>query len=126
MDHKQRIHSHIQESADALLAFIQSCESDFPERWVPTIHIKDALALNFVATPQAHSNTGLKGRSLQFLRESSKTKDRWNIRGSAVAHSAGRERRPNNASKPKLHRYAVHMAGQACHVGSYAMQFGLT
>jgi hypothetical protein len=33
---------------------------------------------------------------------------------------------PNNAFKPKLHRYAVHMAGKACHVASYALQFGLT
>jgi hypothetical protein len=34
--------------------------------------------------------------------------------------------RSNNAFKPKLHRYAVHMAGKACHVASYALQFGLT
>jgi hypothetical protein len=34
--------------------------------------------------------------------------------------------RPNNAFKPKLHRYAVHMAGKACHMASYALQFGLT
>jgi hypothetical protein len=34
--------------------------------------------------------------------------------------------RPNNAFKPKLHRYAVHMAGTACHMASYALQFGLT
>jgi hypothetical protein len=33
--------------------------------------------------------------------------------------------RPNNAFKPKLHRYAVHMAERACHVVSYALQFGL-
>jgi hypothetical protein len=33
---------------------------------------------------------------------------------------------PNNAFKPKLHRYAVHMAEKACHVASYALQFGLT
>jgi hypothetical protein len=33
---------------------------------------------------------------------------------------------PNNAFKPKLHRYAVHMAERACHVASYALQFGLT
>jgi hypothetical protein len=34
--------------------------------------------------------------------------------------------RPNNAFKPKLHRYAVNMAEKACHVVSYALQFGLT
>jgi len=34
--------------------------------------------------------------------------------------------RPNIAFKPKLHRYAVNMAEKACHVASYALQFGLT
>lgn len=34
--------------------------------------------------------------------------------------------RPNIAFKPKLHRYASHMAEKACHVASYALQFGLT
>jgi hypothetical protein len=34
--------------------------------------------------------------------------------------------RPNNAFKPKLHRYANNMADKACHVASYALQFGLT
>src|SRR5690606_32422579 len=33
---------------------------------------------------------------------------------------------PNIAFKPKLHRYAVNMAERACHVASYALQFGLT
>jgi hypothetical protein len=33
---------------------------------------------------------------------------------------------PNSAFKPKLHRYAVNMAEKACHVASYALQFGLT
>ena len=33
---------------------------------------------------------------------------------------------PNIAFKPKLHRYAVHMAEGACHMASYALQFGLT
>jgi hypothetical protein len=33
---------------------------------------------------------------------------------------------PNSAFKPKLHRYAVNMAERACHVASYALQFGLT
>src|SRR5690606_8340913 len=34
--------------------------------------------------------------------------------------------RPNSAFKPKLHRYASHMAERACHVPGYALQFGLT
>jgi hypothetical protein len=33
---------------------------------------------------------------------------------------------PNSAFKPKLHRYAVNIAERACHVASYALQFGLT
>jgi len=33
---------------------------------------------------------------------------------------------PNIAFKPKLHRYAGHMAERACHVASSALQFGLT
>ncbi len=32
----------------------------------------------------------------------------------------------NSAFKPNLHRYAVHMAGRACHVASYALQCGST
>jgi hypothetical protein len=43
-------------------------------------------------------------------------------------HSSPRARDglPNNAFKPKLHRYANNMAERACHVASYALQFGLT
>ena len=33
---------------------------------------------------------------------------------------------PNIAFKPKLYRYANNMAGGACHVLGYALQFGLT
>lgn len=33
---------------------------------------------------------------------------------------------PNIAFKPKLYRYASHMAEKACHVPGYALQFGLT
>jgi hypothetical protein len=44
--------------------------------------------------------------------------------GASLARSAGY--RPNIAFKPKLHRYAVNMADKACHVASYALQFGLT
>jgi hypothetical protein len=40
----------------------------------------------------------------------------------SISSTAG----PNSAFKPKLHRYAVNMAEKACHVASYALQFGLT
>jgi hypothetical protein len=33
---------------------------------------------------------------------------------------------PNNAFKPKMHRYVVSMAGTACHAASYALQLGST
>lgn len=33
---------------------------------------------------------------------------------------------PNNALKPKSHRYATNMVENVCHVASYALQFGLT
>src|SRR3546814_1321076 len=33
--------------------------------------------------------------------------------------------RPNNAFKPKLHRYANNMAERACHIVGYALQFRL-
>jgi hypothetical protein len=32
---------------------------------------------------------------------------------------------PNAQVNPKLHRYANNMADKACHVVSYALQFGL-
>ena len=46
------------------------------------------------------------------------------IRGEGIWDAAAS--RPNNAFKPKLHRYASHMAERACHVPGYALQFGLT
>jgi hypothetical protein len=46
--------------------------------------------------------------------------------GRAASLALGRQVSPNIAFKPKLHRYAVNMAERACHVASYALQFGLT
>ena len=44
-----------------------------------------------------------------------------------LAASLRKRKVPSNiAFKPKLHRYAVNMAERACHVASYALQFGLT
>ncbi|MCW0413612.1 hypothetical protein NB709_003488 [Xanthomonas sacchari] len=61
VDYKKKIHAHIQAAADELLAFVRSCEADYVERWVPTVHVKDALELNFVATPQQGRQYGPKG-----------------------------------------------------------------
>ena len=61
MDHKQQIHRHIQAAADELLAYVRTSGSSHSERWVPATQIKDALALNFVATPQKGKQYGPKG-----------------------------------------------------------------
>jgi hypothetical protein len=61
MDHKANIRAHLQASADELLAFIRDCETDYPEGWVPDIHIKTALGLNFIAMPLAGKQYGPKG-----------------------------------------------------------------
>ena len=61
INHKSKIHSHIQAIANEMLAFVRSSESSQGGRWVAAIHIKDALQLNFVATPQQGPQYGTKG-----------------------------------------------------------------
>jgi hypothetical protein len=61
VDHRRKIHSHIQAAADELIAYVRSSESAHSERWVPAIQIKDALELNFVAVPQHGNQYGPKG-----------------------------------------------------------------
>jgi len=61
VDHRINIQGHIQAAADELLAFVRNSESSYPERWVPAVQIKDALALNFVAVPQQGHQYGPKG-----------------------------------------------------------------
>lgn len=61
MQHKHSLHHHLQACADALLAFVKSKESSYPEGWVPTVHIKSELALNLEATPRDSSQYGPKG-----------------------------------------------------------------
>jgi len=53
---------------------------------------------------------------ISFLKELSRLKNNCGTAGLG----------PNIAFKPKLHRYANNMADKACHVASYALQFGLT
>ena len=55
-----------------------------------------------------------------FLQTRSREKWCFDFRQMAI------ELLPNNAFKPKLHRYANNMAERACHVAGYALQFGLT
>ena len=61
MDHRSKIHGHIQAAADELLAFVRGSESSHQEGWVPAVQIKDALELNFVAVPQQGNQYGPKG-----------------------------------------------------------------
>lgn len=61
MDHKRKLHQHIQAAANELLAYIRGCESSHLEGWVPAVQIKNALALNLVATPQKGIQYGPKG-----------------------------------------------------------------
>ena len=61
VNHKVRMHEHIQAAAEELLAFVRSSESSHQERWIPAVQIKDALQLNFVAVPQQGNQYGPKG-----------------------------------------------------------------
>ena len=61
MDHKQAIHSLLNVIAFELLQFIKESESSFEERWVPSIHIKEKLELNFISVPKGNKQYGEKG-----------------------------------------------------------------
>ena len=76
MNHKSKIHAHIQAAADELLAFVQSCESSYQERWVPAVQIKDTLELNFVAVPQQGNQYGPKGWLFAILARILEDQDR--------------------------------------------------
>jgi hypothetical protein len=51
MGRREVIHKHLHECASELLAFVKESEAAHEDRWAPTVKIKDALALNFVAVP---------------------------------------------------------------------------
>lgn len=61
MDHRDAIHNLLNVIAFEMLNFIRISESSFNDRWVPAIHIKDSLELNFVAVPQENEQYGEKG-----------------------------------------------------------------
>jgi hypothetical protein len=91
MEYKQNIHAHLQESADVLLAFVRSREVDYPDRWVPDIHIKSALELNFVATPKSGKQYGPKGWLFAILARILEDQDRLEHK-SASSRSFSRSR----------------------------------
>jgi hypothetical protein len=61
MARKENIHNLIRQISMEVLGFIKDEESKFPDRWVPTAHIKHSLELNFVAVPRANEQYGEKG-----------------------------------------------------------------
>lgn len=61
MSHRQRLHENLRACATELLAFVRDAESAHPDRWVPTVKVKEALALNLLAVPRASKQYGEKG-----------------------------------------------------------------
>jgi hypothetical protein len=61
MNHKDKIKGLLRECALEVLAFVKERESAHQDRWVPTVEVKDSLALNFVAVPRASKQYGEKG-----------------------------------------------------------------
>ncbi len=61
MDRKAAIHNLLGVIAFEVLSFIKASEATFEDRWVPAIHIKDTLDLNFVSVPKDNKQYGEKG-----------------------------------------------------------------
>ncbi len=61
MNRKERVSDLIHKISDEVLEYIKENESPSGDRWVSSIQIKDALALNFVAVPKANKQYGEKG-----------------------------------------------------------------
>ena len=67
MDRKERIHEMLAKLAQEVLEYIKEKESSYKDRWVPSIHIKKALDLNFVCVPKNNKQYGEKGWLLAIL-----------------------------------------------------------
>lgn len=61
MQRKQRIHDLLGKMADELFEYIKDNENAYKDRWVPSIHIKKDLDLNFVCVPRNNKQYGEKG-----------------------------------------------------------------
>ena len=61
MDRKKNIHDMLNKISIEILEFIKENESFFTDRWVPSVHIKKSLDLNFVSVPKANKQYGEKG-----------------------------------------------------------------
>jgi hypothetical protein len=51
MSHKTKVHELFGLMSGEVLAYIKESESDFPDGWVPAIHIKDQLGLKMSSYP---------------------------------------------------------------------------
>ena len=67
MDRKHRIHELLAKMSDEVLEFIKEKEASYKDRWVPSVHIKKALDLNFVCVPKKNKQYGEKGWLLAIL-----------------------------------------------------------
>lgn len=61
MQTKDRVQELIGELAQEVFSFIEDQEPSYLDRWVPAIHIKNSLDLNYVAVPKDNAQYGAKG-----------------------------------------------------------------
>lgn len=61
MKPEERVQNLINELAQEVLGYIKTQESSSQDRWVPAIHIKNTLQLNYVAVPKENIQYGAKG-----------------------------------------------------------------
>ena len=72
---RDTIHNHVESIAMEVLAHIKDKESQFSERWVPSVEIKSQLELNFVAVPKNNKQYGPKGWLLAIVARILEDKD---------------------------------------------------
>lgn len=61
MNAEVRVKKLIDELAQEVLSYLKTQESNHQDRWVPAIHIKNTLNLNYVAVPKDNVQYGAKG-----------------------------------------------------------------
>jgi Mn-containing catalase len=61
MNVETRVQRLINELAQEVLSYLKTQEPYHQDRWVPAIHIKNSLQLNYVAVPKDNVQYGAKG-----------------------------------------------------------------
>ena len=61
MDRKQKIRELLSMMSDEVFECIREKETSYKDRWVPSVHLKDALDLNKVCVPKSNKQYGEKG-----------------------------------------------------------------